>query len=125
MVTDNELLNMLTETPADVWGMQGIGSIEKNGSADIVIGEMKSETKRMDAFYALNPETILVVLSKGNIRLFDETLYEQLYNQGAPLHNFYKVSINGRCKYIYGNLPKLIQSIKEYYPEVHLPVTYG
>jgi hypothetical protein len=77
----------------------------------------------MNAFYALNPEDILMTLSRGNIRLFDETLHEQVSGQGQSLQNFYKVSINGRCKYIYGNLPELIKSIKEYYPEACLPVT--
>jgi cytosine/adenosine deaminase-related metal-dependent hydrolase len=123
MVSDVELFNMLTKTPADVWNMPGSGSIAKGSSADIVIGKMKSGLNSIDTFYALNPEDILMVLSKGNIRLFDESLYQKLSDQKVELQNFYKIYINSSCKYIYGNLPALVKSIREYYPEAHFPIT--
>jgi len=72
----------------------------------------------------LNPENILMVIHKGAIRLFDEGLYNQVSTSGMSVHNFYKVFVNGRCKYIFGNLPELIRSIKAYYPEVCIPVKY-
>ena len=114
---------MLTKTPAEVWNMPGTGSLTKGASANIVIGKMKSDAKALDAFYALNPEDVLMVLSKGNIRLFDASIYQQLSDQKIPLQDFYKIYINGTCKYIYGNLPGLVESIREYYPEAYFPVT--
>jgi len=123
-MTDNELLDTISKTPADVWPMPGIGSITKNYFADIVIGEVKSDSKGMDAFFSLNPENILMVIHKGAIRLFDEGLYNQVSTSGMSVHNFYKVFVNGRCKYIFGNLPELIRSIKAYYPEARIPVKY-
>src|SRR6202012_3433286 len=109
-----ELFNMLGITASNSWGMPTCGLLAKDYYADIVIAKRKHSIKKMDAFFALNPEDILMVIHKGNIRLFDEDLYEQLKDKNVPLNNFYKISIKGRNKYVYGNLPRLIESIRSY-----------
>ena len=72
-ITDGELFNMLTTTPAQVWGLKNYGAIKKDHVADIVIAENKN-----DSFFDLNPENILLVLKNGEIKLFDEKLLSQL-----------------------------------------------
>jgi len=124
MLTDNELFDMLTSVPAKVWGMPGCGVIEKGYDADIVIARNKCRLKGMEAFYKLNPEDILAVFHKGNIRLIDEEIYSQLSSQRIPLDRFHKIYVNGNCKYISGDLPQLIRSIKDYCAEAQFPVTY-
>jgi cytosine/adenosine deaminase-related metal-dependent hydrolase len=120
MVTDKELFEMLTSTPAKVWPMQDKGTLEKNSFADIVIARKKGSSSPMDAFYNLNPEDILLVMHEGEIRLFDESLLKQM----NELKGFSKVTIKGSCKYVFGGIPDLLSSIKEYYPEASFPINF-
>jgi hypothetical protein len=64
-----------------------------------------------------------LVLHEGKIRLFDEEIKEQLSSDDFPILKFSKINVNGKCKYIYGDLAKLIREAKTYYPEVHFPVS--
>jgi len=36
---------------------------------------------------------------------------------------FSKIYINGTCKYIEGDVPKLMADIKQYYPEANFPIS--
>ncbi len=123
MVTDVELFNMLTNVPAKIWGLPNSGTIAKDFDADIVIGKMKPKLKSMDAFFEMNPEDILMVIHKGNIRLVDGDIYQQLHEQGVLLNDFSKIFFGDKLKYISGNLQELIKSVKKYYPEAYFPVT--
>lgn len=117
MLSDEELYQSLTSAPASLWKLNS-GAIEKTRSADIVIA--RNRNNNMDGFYAINPEDILLVLHKGNIRLFDEKLYSQLKNFG--IENFGTININGKCKYVESAVPALIKEIKNYYPDVIFPI---
>jgi len=123
LVTDTELFDMLTSTPANVWGIEDCGRIEKNNNADIVIAKKKPGLNLMDSFFGLNPEDILMVIQKGQIALFDGEIWGQLHGHMSGLEDYCSIHINGRAKYISGNLPRLIKSIKECYPEATFPVT--
>ena len=113
-LTDAELFDAVTKTPAAVWQMQGKGDLAKHAIADIVVA--KANDASVDSFYKTNPRDILLVLHKGNIRLFDEGLLDQLKKQDAVPNDFYPVVINGSVKYVQGNLPALINKVKEFYP---------
>jgi cytosine/adenosine deaminase-related metal-dependent hydrolase len=123
MVTDTELFDMLATTAADVWNTIGSGKLATGYNADLVIGKRNMALSGMNAFFGLNPENILMIVHNGSIRLFDEEIYPQLFEQGVNLNDFYKIVINGACKYVFGNLPKLMSSVKDYYPGVQFPVT--
>jgi imidazolonepropionase-like amidohydrolase len=116
-MTDKELLNTLTINPAKTWQL-GCGEIAPYKSADLVVANNKGNNH--DAFFSLNPEDILMVISKGAISLFDEELHDQL--KKIDTDNYSKIYIKGRCKYIAGDLPLLMQKIKQYYPEADFPV---
>jgi cytosine/adenosine deaminase-related metal-dependent hydrolase len=120
MVTDKELFEMLNVTPAKIWPIKDKGILEKNCFADIVIARNKAGLTPMNAFYSLNPEDILFVMHKGEIRLFDESLLRQLNEPKG----FCKVKIKGNTKYVYGDIAGLISSIKEYYPEASFPINF-
>jgi hypothetical protein len=122
MVSDSELIGMLTSVPPDIWNMPDKGTLLPNYSADIVIGKMKRGVKGMDAFFSLNPENILMILNKGKILLIDDEVYGQLPDREVAWKNFHKISINKKTKYVFGNLPGLINSIKKYYPDATFPV---
>lgn len=124
LANDAELFNMLTISPAEVWGLRKCGKISEHCEASLVVAANNSQQSRatMNAFYATNPEDILLVMHKGNIRLFDAGLLEQLSNSGFDLTNFSKIQVNGIEKYVEGNLPGLIKEIRKYCPGAHLPV---
>lgn len=123
MVTDTELFDMLTTTPASIWGLKDRGSIKEGQQADIVIARPPGGSRGWDAFYTLDPENIQLVLRKGNIKLFSGDLYDQLARSGFDLQDFHKIYINGQGKYILGNLPDLMTGIRKYYPSVDFPIT--
>jgi hypothetical protein len=120
-MNDTELFETLTKNPAEKWRQKNIGSILRNNNADVVIAK-NFVNKGFDAFYSINPENILLVLHKGEIRIFDKEIKDQLLANQFPISQFSKIIVNGKCKYVYGNLPGLIRKVKDYYPEVDFPV---
>jgi cytosine/adenosine deaminase-related metal-dependent hydrolase len=124
-LTDEELFGALTLTPARIWLLQDRGSITEGQRADLVIARPSTGTSGWNAFYGLNPEDILLVLRKGEIKLFDKEFYSSLEGAGYPVADFYPVSVNNHVKYIYGDLPGLIQEIQTYDPAARFPVAFG
>lgn len=120
LLTPDELYASLTTTAAEVWGLNNTAKIEKGYIADIVIAKKKSNDD-YDALFSLTPEDILLVMHKGNIRLFDESIQQQI--DDSIKNNFSRVHLNGSTKYVYGNLPALIREIKQYQPNASFPVT--
>jgi adenine deaminase len=117
-ISDDELFDMLTTTPAQVWDLKDHGAIKKDNVADIVIAENKNND-----FFELNPENILLILKNGEIKLFDEKLLDQLGSESFNKKNYSKISIKNSKKYVHGDLPGLITEVKKYYPEAEFPVT--
>jgi imidazolonepropionase-like amidohydrolase len=122
MMTDEELFETLTKNPAEKWKQKKSGSISVNNNADIVIAKTGSNTE-FDAFYSMNPEDILLVLQKGEIRLFDQEIKDQLHHDGIEFSRFSKIVINGKGKYVYGNLHGLKREILSHYPEAIFPIS--
>jgi cytosine/adenosine deaminase-related metal-dependent hydrolase len=118
-MADKELYDTLTINAANTWKLNS-GEIAKGKDADLVITKTKHELSNTDAFFAVNPQNILMVIHKGSISLFDEELYTQL--KAINLDDYSKVYIDGTCKFVKGNLPQLIKKIEQYYPEVNFPV---
>lgn len=118
-MTDHELYHSLNTNPANTWKLNS-GRIAPGNSADLVIARPKPAPTDKDAFFGIGPQDILMVLHQGNISLFDETIYPQLKNINPDEYS--KVYIDGACKFVKGNLPNLIQKIKQYYPGANFPV---
>jgi cytosine/adenosine deaminase-related metal-dependent hydrolase len=121
MVSDDRLFAMLTTEAAEVWGLDASGKIAVDHHADLVIVENKQSLVRFDSFYNLSPEDILMVIHKGMIRLFDESLQIQLKSFDFPFHEFTKVQIKKRNKYIEGDFPGLINRIREIHGQFNFP----
>jgi len=120
MLNDEGLYHSLNKNAAEVWGLNS-GTLEPGKDADIVISRIKTGLRGYHAFFALRPEDLLLVIHRGNIRLFDETMTAQL--KAVDLDNFSSIYVNGACKYVQGNLPGLMAQIAEYCPEAHFPVS--
>jgi cytosine/adenosine deaminase-related metal-dependent hydrolase len=120
MLSDEELFDSLTSSPAATWKFKDSGILTEGKSADIVIARIKDNRNLLNSFFQLNPEDILLTLNKGEIILFDETLYSQL-NEHVSTGDFSKIYIGKAGKYVKGNLSELIKKIKEFVPEIKLP----
>jgi cytosine/adenosine deaminase-related metal-dependent hydrolase len=124
LLSGEELMKAVTSTAAAVWKLN-CGELATGKDADIVVAGPVPNTAGLDEFYALNPEDILLVLHKGEIRLFDESLLDHLKTFPGPSSQFSRIGINGRFKYIQGDLPGLIGEITRFYPDASFPVQAG
>jgi hypothetical protein len=119
-LTDEELFNALTKTAASIWGLDDVGNIRAGQNADIVIA--KANDTSWDSFYAINPVDILLVMHKGRIGLFDESIKDQLIDTGEAIDSFNKIIIGPAIKYIRGDVNSLVEKIKTYYPGAEFPI---
>jgi cytosine/adenosine deaminase-related metal-dependent hydrolase len=121
-LSDKELFDAVTTKAAAAWNLPA-GKIAPGTIADIVVAKKNNSSSAVDAFYATDPENILLVIQHGNIRLFDASILEQLLDNGFEVNRFNKIIIGDSTKYVWGNINALMKSIKTYYPSVVLPVT--
>jgi cytosine/adenosine deaminase-related metal-dependent hydrolase len=120
LIDDDALYHTLNQNAAKTWGLN-CGELKAWKDADLVIAKMKKGTRGFGAFFAIGPSDLLLVIHKGQIRLFDETLLPKL--KVVDIDNFSKIFVGGAGKYVQGNLPALMEKIKEYYPKINFPVT--
>jgi len=120
LLTDEELFDSLTKNAAFVWKKNNIASIDINKQADIIIANANNKTG-FDAFYSIDPKEIQLILRKGEILLFDEEIKDQLPATNLSLSLFSKICISGKAKYIYGDVPGLMNEILSYYPKATFP----
>jgi cytosine/adenosine deaminase-related metal-dependent hydrolase len=120
LVSDTELLAMLTTAPATAWGLNDRGALAPGKRADLVIARPKPGLNNMDAFFALDPEDLLLVTNAGEIRLFDPSLLEPITEQELTAEDFQPTRPDG--KYVAGDLPGLMQEIRHYCPEIPFPL---
>jgi hypothetical protein len=112
---------MVTGSAAMVWNLNS-GEIQPDKNADLVVTKKKNGIPTWDDVFKTNPEDILLIVHKGNIKMFDKAMHVQLVN--LPLNNqrFSRVSIKGHVKFIEGDLPALITNIKTFNPHVQFTV---
>ena len=121
MLTDEELFHAITKKAAALWGMNN-GELKPGTDADIVIAKKNNACSSWDSFYCLDPSAILMVIHKGKIRLFDQIIASQVRIQLPNLPQFSKIVIQDTIKFVQGDLPALINDIRNYNSSIHLPV---
>lgn len=122
-LSDQELFDAVTLTPAGLWGMEELGSLKEHRIANMVIAEKKAAQNSLDGFFETDPESILLVLHKGRPSLFDERIKDQLLQQYPGLDGFSMVGCGKNIKYVKGNLPDLIKNIQAINPAIEFPVS--
>jgi len=120
LLSDEELFISLTSLPASVWKLTNRGAIGRGNYADIVVAKKVNDSHPMNSFFDIHPEEILVIVKNGEVILLDESLLSQL---PLNVNKFSKVSINSIAKYVKGDLSKVVKHIKEYAPDIQLPLT--
>jgi cytosine/adenosine deaminase-related metal-dependent hydrolase len=113
MADEEEIFNMMTTNPAKLWQLNS-GALNPGYDADIVIAR-KTRPGLLDSFFEINPAELLLVISKGRIRLYDKTLAAQLHalDDFNP-RSFAEVNVCGTSKFVYGDINALADNIKSY-----------
>ncbi|BAV05565.1 Cytosine/adenosine deaminase [Filimonas lacunae] len=123
MLTDAELMRSVWRAPAEVWGLPGKGMLTPGAVADLVVVKMKEgQEPGPDAFFAIEPQDIALVVKDGRIVLFDEALLPQLTWQQAHLQEYSKVFTANTGKYVWGDVPALLTGIRQYYADISFPI---
>jgi cytosine/adenosine deaminase-related metal-dependent hydrolase len=91
-LTDRELLEALTEGAARLWRLPHRGRIAPAFIADLVVAK-KRAADRLEAFFQVSPEDILLVLREGRPVLVDDRV-------GCPRHGLYPIGVGGTRKWI-------------------------
>jgi len=120
LLNDEALYHTINKNAAKAWKLN-CGELKTGTDADLVVARIKKGTSGFNSFFLIEPSELVLVMHRGNIRLFDETMLTKL--AGIDQNNYSKVYINGVCKYVQGNLPALMAQIQEYYPQASFPVT--
>ena len=116
LLNDSLLFDSFTIKAAQTWNLN-TGKINRGSNADLIVAKMKNGDTYFDSFFSLSPADLLLVVHKGKINLFDESVLPQL--KGEDLTVFSKISIFGSCKYVKGDLPGLMKKINTYHPKIN------
>jgi cytosine/adenosine deaminase-related metal-dependent hydrolase len=80
-LNDDELIAAITTRAAKVWRLRDHGSIVAGAVADLVIARKRREDQ-CAAFFAINPEDILLVMKGGEVILVDAS-FGQYWQEGS------------------------------------------
>lgn len=109
IVSETELVSMLTENAIRLWDLR------LTGKSDLILVKDNRE------IFQSNPEDILLVMQNGIPRLLDQSLAGDIK---LPWNKFSKIRYPGSAnsvKFVQGDLQSLIIDIKKVYPEMHIP----
>lgn len=113
MVDEEELLNMLTVVPAQVWGLEDRGRVEEGMRADLLI------TEKGHNFFREIPTGILMIIKGGEIKLLGGDLRQLVRLQAVS--NFDRIIIKGETMLLKPGIIKLANEIQSFYPDAHIP----
>jgi cytosine/adenosine deaminase-related metal-dependent hydrolase len=106
LLSDRELFDAVTGSAAAVWNRPDLGRIAVGGAADLVVARKKTADP-WEAFFALDPEDLLLVLRDGVPLLVDRSL------EGAPPPpTGFAVRVGGAQKIIAEDAPSLLKEIR-------------
>jgi cytosine/adenosine deaminase-related metal-dependent hydrolase len=121
MVSDSELFGMVTDVPARLWHLNK-GNLLPKKDADIVVLKTKHTSTGIGGLFDANPEDILLIVHKGQIRLFDKSLLSQISRLPLNLLRYHQINFKENTKFVEGDLPGLISEIRKYNPDIRFPV---
>ena len=116
-LTVDELIAAVTTDAARLWNLSNRGYIGPGALADIVIAR-KRRDDQYEAFFAANPEDILLVMKNGVIILLDPSLRSQA-DLDAPL---YPMVVNGVEKLTVENYAEVGRQLRSFLPSIPVPI---
>jgi cytosine/adenosine deaminase-related metal-dependent hydrolase len=114
---DRELFAAVTSTAAAAWGRTHAGRLVAGFTADLVVARKKAPDP-WDAFFAIEPEDILLVLKAGSPVLCDTSLAAVGIPPPCSL-----VRIGASTKLVAEDVPDLIACLRRHAVEPNLPIT--
>jgi cytosine/adenosine deaminase-related metal-dependent hydrolase len=118
-LSDRELFLSVTRTPAEVWRVPRAGRIEADRAADIVVAR-KKEQSPWDAFFAIDPEDILLVMRGGRVLMKDAAI-----DVGDPAGCPFRIRIRDRAKDLAIDAGALIDALRARAIAANLPIERG
>jgi cytosine/adenosine deaminase-related metal-dependent hydrolase len=118
MLSDHELIASLTSSPAGLWGLSDHGSIAENKVTNIVVARNDK-----NHFFDLDPEDIMLVLHNGEIMMAGEELFSSFSKEIDFGNKFSKIRVGNQVKFIWGDLPGLMNECRKYFPGACFPVS--
>jgi cytosine/adenosine deaminase-related metal-dependent hydrolase len=109
LLSDDELIAAVSANAANVWKLNGRGRILSGAVADIVIARKRS-ADQCDAFFAINPEDILLVIANGVVVLLDASLRASI----PTARNLFPTIVNGVEKLTMEDCSELARNLKEF-----------
>jgi cytosine/adenosine deaminase-related metal-dependent hydrolase len=116
-LTDDELIASLTANAARVWKLSNRGHITAGAAADIVVARKRHGDQR-DAFFAINPEDILLVMKDGVVVLLDASLRTE-WRVDA---NLFPAVVSGVEKFAAENYLELARTLRSFLPSIPVPI---
>ncbi|TDW96620.1 amidohydrolase family protein [Dinghuibacter silviterrae] len=118
LAADPDIYDMLTTTPARIWGLGG-GALAPGCAADLTIARPRGDG--WNAFYALDPADIELVIAGGRVRLADGRWVRALTHLGHDFDGWSRVLLEGREKWVPGDLPGLARQILAFDERAEFP----
>jgi cytosine/adenosine deaminase-related metal-dependent hydrolase len=115
-LSDEELFASLTSTAAAVWRLPQAGRIDEGHEATLLIARKKHEN-RWDAFFAIDPEDLLLVVHRGAVLLADASVQD--VDVAAPNT---RIRINGSEKRVAADVGRLLDGIRSQGVEPTIPI---
>ena len=115
-LSDRELFDAVTRAASVAWRLGSTGRIAAGDAADLVVARKKAENP-WDAFFAVQPEDILLVLRGGKVMLYDASLEMQ-----APPGLFSVVRLGATEKRVAEDIPALLAAIRSAGGRPNLPI---
>ena len=113
---DGALFEAVTRSAAGVWGRPELGAIAAGQAGDVVVARKKGHD-RWDAFFAVDPEDVLLVLRGGVVALADTSI-----DVPFPAGPSSVIRIGDREKRVAEDVPGLLARLEEYGVASNLPI---
>ncbi len=121
MLDDAELFQSLTAKPAEIWNLSGSGGIALGDRADLVVARRPAEKLAWDAFYALEPRDLLLVLKQGRIALIDADLEKKHPLEPTQRAAFSRIQVQGNDKWVRADVAQMRRETARHAPDLRVP----
>jgi cytosine/adenosine deaminase-related metal-dependent hydrolase len=116
VLDDRELFSAVTRTAAIAWGRPHMGRVAPGSAADLVVARQRTPDP-WDAFFAVNPEDILLVLREGAVVLCDTSLDGITMSPPSSV-----VRIGVSTKRVATDAVRLLACMRDYGARSNLPI---
>lgn len=116
VLDDRELFDAVTRNAAIAWNRRDTGCIVRGHAADLVVARKKARDP-WDAFFAANPEDLLLVLKAGQVVLCDRSVDTVRVPQGGSV-----IRLGSTAKWVAEDVPDILACMRHCGIESNLPI---